>query len=233
MKISDLSRQSGVPLATLKYYLREGLLPPGASTGPNQARYGEEHLRRLRLIRMLQEVGGLSLAAIKEVVSRIDSYEPQTLDVLQSAVDALAVRSPEQQQGEATREWQEAAREVDAFLDQVGWPTRATSTARKQLVDVLIQLRQLYPGLPVTAYFPYVRAAGEVAQEEVAHIMEALQADPSEALEAVVLGTVLWEPVFTALRRIAHEQLSRRVLGSAQSQKPRPEGQGQGAQEQA
>ena len=29
MKISELSAATDVPVATLKYYLREGLLPPG------------------------------------------------------------------------------------------------------------------------------------------------------------------------------------------------------------
>ena len=32
--------RSGVPLATVKYYLREGLLMPGASIGATQADYG-------------------------------------------------------------------------------------------------------------------------------------------------------------------------------------------------
>lgn len=30
MRISELSRRSGVPMATIKYYRREGLLPEGA-----------------------------------------------------------------------------------------------------------------------------------------------------------------------------------------------------------
>ena len=34
MKISQLSQASGVPVATIKFYLREELLPPGESTGP-------------------------------------------------------------------------------------------------------------------------------------------------------------------------------------------------------
>ena len=48
MRISDLSRQSGVPVATIKFYLREQLLPPGEPTGRNQAVYLDRHLRRSR-----------------------------------------------------------------------------------------------------------------------------------------------------------------------------------------
>ena len=29
MRLAELSERSGVPTATIKYYLREGLLPPG------------------------------------------------------------------------------------------------------------------------------------------------------------------------------------------------------------
>ena len=39
MRIGELSRLSGVPVATIKYYLREGLLPPGVHSHPNQANY--------------------------------------------------------------------------------------------------------------------------------------------------------------------------------------------------
>jgi DNA-binding transcriptional MerR regulator len=37
MWIAELSRQTEVPVATIKYYLREGLLPAGELSSPNQA----------------------------------------------------------------------------------------------------------------------------------------------------------------------------------------------------
>jgi DNA-binding transcriptional MerR regulator len=231
MKVSELSQRSGIPVATLKYYLREGLLPPGERTASNQASYGESHLRRLRLIRILQDVGGLRLDAIHEVTRLLDEPGVETMTALGAALDAQGKRPPEREAIEASDAWIAAAREVDAFLEQVGWPTRSESTARKRLIEALLALRESTPDLPVTAFFPYVRAAGEIAQGEVAHVMGALEAGPAEAVEAVVMGTVLWEPVFTSLRRIAHEQLSRRVLRSAQPQQPRPKGQGQDTQQ--
>ena len=73
MRISELSRLSGVSIPSIKYYLRESLLTPGASTGSNQADYGDVHLTRLRLIRALVDVGGLSIAAAREVLSAVDN----------------------------------------------------------------------------------------------------------------------------------------------------------------
>src|ERR1700716_801088 len=45
MRMAELSAESGVPVATIKYYLREGLLPPGERTSRNQARYDDVHVR--------------------------------------------------------------------------------------------------------------------------------------------------------------------------------------------
>ncbi|HOZ59840.1 MAG TPA: MerR family transcriptional regulator, partial [Nakamurella multipartita] len=39
VRISELSRASGVPTATIKYYLREKLLHEGVLTSATQARY--------------------------------------------------------------------------------------------------------------------------------------------------------------------------------------------------
>ena len=32
MRISELAKESGTPVATIKYYIREGLLPAGGMT---------------------------------------------------------------------------------------------------------------------------------------------------------------------------------------------------------
>jgi DNA-binding transcriptional MerR regulator len=37
MRIGELSKVTGVPVPTIKYYLREGLLPAGELSSPNQA----------------------------------------------------------------------------------------------------------------------------------------------------------------------------------------------------
>ena len=73
IRIAELSATSAVATATITYYQREGLLPPGEATGPNQASYGEEHIRRLRLIRSLIDVGGLSVAFARGVLGAVDT----------------------------------------------------------------------------------------------------------------------------------------------------------------
>jgi DNA-binding transcriptional MerR regulator len=88
IRISELSRRSGVPVPTIKFYIREELLPRGESTAPNQARYGEAHLHRLTLIGALQQAG-LSLAVIKQSLHAMDTMGDDSPDFMRIAVGSL------------------------------------------------------------------------------------------------------------------------------------------------
>ena len=52
--IKELSERAGATPRTVHFYVQQGLLPPSGSLGPG-ARYGEGHLSRLKLIRLLQK----------------------------------------------------------------------------------------------------------------------------------------------------------------------------------
>ena len=58
MWMSELSSRSGLPVPTIKYYLREQLLHAGEAVGATRARYDDSHVRRLRLVRALTEAHG-------------------------------------------------------------------------------------------------------------------------------------------------------------------------------
>ncbi|MFM9149986.1 MAG: MerR family transcriptional regulator, partial [Solirubrobacterales bacterium] len=53
--LSELDDAPGVPAATIKHYLREGLLPEPVKTSRNMAWYRPETVERIALIRRLQE----------------------------------------------------------------------------------------------------------------------------------------------------------------------------------
>ena len=74
MRISQLSGESGVPVATIKFYLREHLLHDGLLTSATQARYDESHLTRLRLIKALMGPGGLTVAATRRVLQAMRAH---------------------------------------------------------------------------------------------------------------------------------------------------------------
>jgi DNA-binding transcriptional MerR regulator len=72
LKISALAKQSGVPAATVKHYLREGLLPEAAKrTGRNMAYYDPSCIERIRTIKRLQQERFLPLKVIKEVLDSV------------------------------------------------------------------------------------------------------------------------------------------------------------------
>src|SRR5476651_1698167 len=65
-RIDDLAHEAGITVDTIRYYAREGLMPPSTPAGRNRL-YGGRHLERLRRIRELQE-RRFSLAAIRAIV---------------------------------------------------------------------------------------------------------------------------------------------------------------------
>ena len=91
MKIAELSRRTGAPVATLKYYLREGLLTPGVATAVNQANYEEAHVHRVKLVRALVELGRLSIADARRVLEAVDDDSLPMHEAFGAAHDA-AVR---------------------------------------------------------------------------------------------------------------------------------------------
>ncbi len=68
LKIGELAEASGVPVPTIKHYLREGLLPEPVKTSRNMAYYPPEFVDRIRLIKQLQEERFMPLRAIKSVL---------------------------------------------------------------------------------------------------------------------------------------------------------------------
>jgi DNA-binding transcriptional MerR regulator len=65
-RIDDLAQLSGVPVDTIRFYQREGLVPAGERKGRSMA-YGTRHLERLERIRALQG-RRFSLAAIQAIL---------------------------------------------------------------------------------------------------------------------------------------------------------------------
>ncbi len=194
MRIGELSRRTGVPVATIKFYLREGLLPPGRSTAPTQALYDESHEQRLRLVRALVGVG-VSLASVRAVLAAVDDPPASRHDVLGVAHDALPPHAPDDVD----------VTEALAVVDELGWRVHPVSSSLRQLAVALDAARAV--GIPVTAerLAAYGQAMQLVASHEVAGVPTT---SAEEAVRYVVLGTAMYEPVILALRRLAQQDAS-------------------------
>ena len=68
MRIKKLSEETGVPRGTIKFYIKEGLIPRPIKTQLNMAYYDEKHLDAIRLVKELQSKRFLPLSIIKQIV---------------------------------------------------------------------------------------------------------------------------------------------------------------------
>lgn len=217
MRMGELAAQAGLPIASVKFYLREGLLPPGEATAKNQARYGPAHLERLQLIKTLQEVGGLSLASIQAVLEALEGNEGDLWEGLGRTVDRLSPEPPPAPP--ELHAW------VDAFLAELGWQLRPEASGRRRLAAALHRAMAATEAQGAQAPEPggmrlMAEALSEIARMEVGMVEGPLRAGGPQALMAIVRGTVLWEPVWLELRRLAHEHHTKALL----TRPPGPEG---------
>ena len=207
MRIAELSSQSGTSIASIKFYLREGLLPAGAPTGRNQAEYAETHVKRLRLIRALIDVGGLSVAAARDVLAAVDSADVPDFDLLGVAHHALERPLRRDRDDPA---WQAARDEVLALVRRRGWAIEDESPNLDRAADAVAAMRALDQEDLLGCLPTYLDAAERVAAEEVAAVVA--RGEPVRMVEGVVTGTILGEALLNAVRRLAQQNAAARLL---------------------
>jgi DNA-binding transcriptional MerR regulator len=202
MRISQLSQASGVPVATIKYYLREGLLHEGLLTAATQAQYDQSHLARLRLVRALLGAGGLRVAAAREILDRL-AQPPASMHELLGEVQRLLGPRVDAQVD---------TRAAASVIQRMGWRLQTTDPAPlRRLAAALAALEAADFTLPADDVLDYARAMQGLAEQEVAGV----PAGPSEvAVRYTVLGTILVEPLLLALRRLAQIDASARRFGA-------------------
>lgn len=67
LKISDLSRLTGVPISTLRVWSEQGLITPEVSQTGYRI-YNESHVKEVSDIKRLRTIQGLSIAAVKAIL---------------------------------------------------------------------------------------------------------------------------------------------------------------------
>lgn len=213
MTLSELSTATGVPVATVKYYLREGLLPPGERRSATRSDYGPAHVERLDLVRALVDGAGLRLDAVRRVVAALEDPPHswhELLGVAQAAIDGPA---PEVAVAPETRD----------VVSRLGWsdcsPERLTHL--QGALDTAARA-----GVPVSPsrLEAYARAMTEVAVADLDGFADdPARGRPEGAVHYVAVGTVATDPVLVALRRMAQEHESeQRYAAKPVPQTPHP-----------
>ncbi|MEU9706620.1 MerR family transcriptional regulator [Streptomyces sp. NPDC047981] len=207
VRIGDLSRRTGASVTTIKYYLREGLLPAGRLTSPNQASYDETHVQRLRFIHVLLDIGGLSVASVRAVVDAVDDPDRPVRKVLGTA----AAQMVPQYQADPRNGIRAAHSTVVDLITRRGWQADEDAPAAVALAAALAALKSTGASPSTRALDVYADAAERVARADFGYVSRHVARE--ELVERVVVGTVLGDVVFAALRRLAYADISAYARG--------------------
>jgi DNA-binding transcriptional MerR regulator len=217
MRMRELERRSGIGRETIRYYIREGLLPEPARPKRNVARYSDDHVIRLHAIRRLQEERFLPLSVIKALLNAdaveqvVDTAAFPGLDVvlaerLGEAGPARSLAEVAAHLGMALENAQDLARIgiIEPVRDAAG---------QDQLSPRDVAILTRWQGLHAAGFTPergftphesriYVEVVQWLAKEEIrlfyAHMAGA--APPSEALIAAERGITLLNEVLGMMR---------------------------------
>jgi DNA-binding transcriptional MerR regulator len=206
MKISQLSAESRVTVASIKFYLREGLLPSGERTSANQTSYGDEHIQRLRLIRSLIEVGGLSIATARDVIGAVDNPDlplSEVFGIAQRAISDADLYAPVPPDSAGLRH-------VDEVISRAGWKVGNENPGRAGAARVLDTYAQIGQERLTEISPQFIEAAELIARADLAAV--ASNTDVSGMAHTVVVGTILGDALLASLRRIAQEHISRELF---------------------
>jgi DNA-binding transcriptional MerR regulator len=165
LKMAELSERSGVSPATIKHYLREGLLGDGeiVKTSRNMSWYPPEFVDRLRRIKQLQEERYMPLKVIREVLGAGERVPRAELE-------------------------QRLPGEVLDRLAEIGVVTpdeRGYGPDDVRILDAIVRFRaggyDERLGFTVYDTLRYVQALEPLVAEEVALLRERLAGEPSAA----------------------------------------------------
>ena len=178
------ARARRLPVGTVKFYLRTGLLHPGRATSATQAVYDESHLERLRLVRALLEIGGLTHAEIQRVLDTVSTAPEEPLEAVEAFARAT-VPGPREGAVDLTPA-RELAQDLGCAASDAGSAGVAPSRERLRT---------------------YAEAASHAARSDVQAVTDA--DDDSRVLVAATSAT-LADSLLGSLRQLAVENQVRR-----------------------
>lgn len=198
LTIGELSRRTGIPVKTLRFYSDEGLLPPARRSRANYRLYDEEQVVRLDLVRTLREAG-LDLGTIRGVLARAITLE-DALRLRLAAVDAHVASLT--RVGAAIRAALRAE-PTQADLRRLTAVTRLSSQERKAVITRFYD--QVADGVAIDR--DWVRSMVDASSPELPP-----DATPAQLDAWIELAELLADPTFVAsMRAVAADAWNDRV----------------------
>ena len=200
LKMSELAERSGVPAATIKHYLREGLLGEPVRTARNMAWYRPEEVDRLRLIKRLQEQRFMPLKAIRRMLEEEDPARLSALVEVEDRILERAVRVSETDERVPREEVLRRYGVPEVVLDRLAelrvlTPREGGYDAHDvQIIEAIARFRaggyDERLGFTVYETLRYREALGPLVEEEVRTLLDRLagEVDVDRAAEIIASG---------------------------------------------
>ncbi|MGO2863052.1 MAG: MerR family transcriptional regulator [Brevibacterium sp.] len=204
MRISELSDRTGVPIPRIKYYIREGLLARALPSSKLPGGYDDAHIHRVRLIRAMVSVGGMSIAATKAVLTEIDAPSPSIPNVLGLTTAGFS-GDQKPRSGENSAH---AVAYVRALIESRGWDLAADEPAEDEFIDAVETMMDTGHEALLGHLDVYAEAAEKIAEADFGCLDE--NDSLAVIVEKTIVGTVLGEVFIASLRKLAHADQARR-----------------------
>ena len=197
LRMGELARASGVSAATIKHYLREGLLPEPMKTSRNMAYYPADFVERIRMIKQLQEERYMPLRVIKDLLEEDPDRARALIELGDRLLEhALAGESARVSAAEVRRRY-DIPKDVLARLAELEVLTpdrRGYSPSDLRIIEAIGRFRaggyEERIGFTVYDTLRYKESMADLVKQEVDVLMERLagELDPDEAMALIEAG---------------------------------------------
>jgi DNA-binding transcriptional MerR regulator len=198
LRMGELARASGVSAATIKHYLREGLLPEPMKTSRNMAYYPADFVERIRMIKQLQEERYMPLRVIKDLLEEDPDRARALIELGDRLLEhALAGESERVRAAEVRRRDDVPKDVLDrlAELEVLTPDRRGYSPSDVRIIEAISRFRaggyEERIGFTVYDTLRYKESMADLVKQEVDVLMERLagEMDPDEAMRLIGAGT--------------------------------------------
>jgi DNA-binding transcriptional MerR regulator len=225
LRMGELARASGVSAATIKHYLREGLLPEPVKTSRNMAYYPAEFVDRIRMIKQLQEERYMPLRVIKDLLEEDPDRARALIELGDRLLEhALAGESERVSAAEVGDRYEIPKDVLDrlAELEVLTPDKRGYSPSDIRIIEAISRFRaggyEERIGFTVYDTLRYKQSMADLVKQEVDVLMERLagEMDPDEAMELIEAGNQPLNDLIAAMHTKALVAELERRRGSGQ-----------------
>jgi DNA-binding transcriptional MerR regulator len=223
LRMGELAEASGVPTATIKHYLREGLLPGGQKTSRNMAYYPPDYVDRIRLIKQLQEERFMPLRVIREVLGSDPDRARAMVEIEDRILERALANERTRTSATEVRERYDVPAEVLDRLEEIevlSPNNRGYTPSDVRIIEAISRFRaggyEEAIGFTVYDTLRYKRAMEELVREEVEVLMDRVAGsmEPDRAIKMIEAGAEPLKDLIAAMHtKVLIAELERQRSG--------------------